>query len=67
MQIGPQIQANYASVMKKGGKLPGPNNDYGMIGAPGPQILKTFDGKNLNNMLQKLLRMPDTLKLKEDL
>ena len=62
MQIGPQIQANYASVMKKGGKLPGPNNDYGMIGAPGPQILKTFDGKNLNNMLQKASRMPDTLK-----
>ena len=62
MQIGPQIHAGYASHMKKGGKLPGPNNDYGMIGAPGPQILKTFDGKNLNNMLQKASRMPDTLK-----
>ena len=62
MQIGPQIHAGYASHMKKGGKLPGPNNDYGMIGAPGPQMLKTFDGKNLNNMLQKASRMPDTLK-----
>ena len=62
MRIGPQIHAGYASHMKKGGKLPGPNNDYGMIGAPGPQMLKTFDGKNLNNMLQKASRMPDTLK-----
>ena len=62
MKLGPQIQAGYSSFMKKGGKLPGPNNDYGMIGAPGPQILKTFDGKNLNNMLQKASRMPDTLK-----
>jgi hypothetical protein len=33
-----------------------------MLGAPGPQMLKTFDGKNLNNMLQKASRMPDTLK-----
>ena len=62
MKLGPQIHAGYSSFMKKGGKLPGPNNDYGMIGAPGPQILKTFDGKNLNNMLQKASRMPDTLK-----
>jgi len=61
-KLGAGIRANYASYMKKGGKLPGPNNDYGMIGAPGPQILKTFDGKNLNNMLQKASRMPDTLK-----
>ena len=62
MKIGPQIHAGYASHMKQGGRLPGPNNDYGMIGAPGPQMLKTFDGKNLNNMLQKASRMPDTLK-----
>jgi hypothetical protein len=62
MKIGPQIHAGYASHMKQGGRLPGPNNDYGMLGAPGPQMLKTFDGKNLNNMLQKASRMPDTLK-----
>ena len=60
--MAPAVQAGFSSYMKKGGKLPGPNNDYGMIGAPGPQILKTFDGKNLNNMLQKASRMPDTLK-----
>ena len=62
MQMGPQIHAGYASHMKQGGRLPGPNNDYGMLGAPGPQVLKSFDGKNLNNMLQKASRMPDTLK-----
>lgn len=62
MKIGPQIHAGYASHMKQGGRLPGPNNDYGMLGAPGPQVLKSFDGKNLNNMLQKASRMPDTLK-----
>lgn len=52
MKIGPQIHAGYASHMKHGG----------MLGAPGPQVLKSFDGKNLNNMLQKASRMPDTLK-----
>ena len=62
MQVGPQIQAGYASHVRKGGRVPSPNNDYGMIGAPGPQVLKSFDGKNLNNMLQKASRMPDTLK-----
>lgn len=62
MKIGPQIHAGYASHMKQGGRLPGPNNDYGMIGAPGPQVLKSFDGKNLSNMLQKASKMPDTLK-----
>ncbi len=51
MKIGPQIHAGYASHMKDGG----------MLGAPGPQVLKSFDGKNLNNMLQKASRMPDTL------
>ena len=62
MKVGPQIQAGYASHVRKGGRVPSPNNDYGMIGAPGPQVLKSFDGKNLNNMLQKASRMPDTLK-----
>ncbi len=62
MKVGPQIHAGYASHMKQGGRLPGPNNDYGMIGAPGPQVLKSFDGKNLGNMLQKASKMPDTLK-----
>ena len=38
MKVGPAVQAGYSSFMKKGGKLPGPNNDYGMIGAPGPQM-----------------------------
>ena len=62
MQVGPQIHAGYASHVRKGGRVPSPNNDYGMIGAPGPQVLNSFDGKNLNNMLQKASRMPDTLK-----
>ena len=62
MQVGSGIQSQYASHMKQGGRVPSPNNDYGMIGAPGPQVLNSFDGKNLNNMLQKASRMPDTLK-----
>ena len=61
MKIGPQIHSGYASHMKEGGRVPGPNNDYGMVGAPGPQVVKYMGGNSVSKLFKPDPKM-NTLK-----